>query len=226
MFKFVVSITWNKKLLPSNSSIFEWFTVRHTRGIAVRLSGKNDSGYDISVPRRAIFKTYVFGNRSRGSIIGPGIWGAGEGWRGGGRIRGNMLGARIYTYLMRARSCKKQLANCSPAEWLGQILLFKSHSHRAEMLLAGVAEGISKEKCSRRLSRMHKHNPRIMYISKSSARHHCSLLLDWYSPSPSLRSLYTPSFLFGLNLRYNLWSVSLFLDKTSLCFMFMSIWWR
>lgn len=83
--------------------------------------------------------------------------------RGDGRIRGNTLGARIYTYLMRARSCKKQLANCSPVEWLGQILLFKSHSHRAEMLLA---EGISKEKCSRRLSRMHKHNPRIMYISK------------------------------------------------------------
>lgn len=142
---------------------------------------KNDSGYDISVPRRAIFKTYVFRNRSRGSIIGPGYKGR---WRieGGGRIRGNMLGARIYTYLMRARSCKKQLANCSPAEWLGQILLFKSHSHRAKMLLAGAAEGISKEKCSRRLSRMHKHNPRIMYISKSSARHHCSLLLDWYSP--------------------------------------------
>ena len=30
---------------------------------------KNDSGDDISVPRRAIFKTYVFHNRSRGSII-------------------------------------------------------------------------------------------------------------------------------------------------------------
>lgn len=185
---------------------------------------KNDSGYDISVPRRAIFKTYVFRNRSRGSIIGPGYKGR---WRieGGGRIRGNMLGARIYTYLMRARSCKKQLANCSPAEWLGQILLFKSHSHRAKMLLAGAAKGISKEKCSRRLSRMHKHNPRIMYISKSSARHHCSLLLDWYSPPLLLVILFLVSpFSFRVILRNDIWQRSCFFREW-MKFFLLDIWW-
>lgn len=34
-----------------------------------RILEKNDRMYDIFVPRRAIFKTYVFRNRSRGSII-------------------------------------------------------------------------------------------------------------------------------------------------------------
>jgi len=64
-----------------------------------------------------------------------------------------------------------------------RILLFKSHpSLRKD---APGAKGISKEKYSQRLPRMHNHNPRIMYISKSFQPASSSLLLDRYILSPT-----------------------------------------
>lgn len=81
---------------------------------------------------------------------------------------GNVRGVRIYTYLMRARSCKKVASESSPNAMLHGIV-----SHHAEYFYSNLirrskdvlgAKGISKEKYSQRLSRMHNHNLRIIYV--------------------------------------------------------------